>query len=115
MPAVETAIYMPAVETTTYTPTEVISTITETEVISTITQTKVNSKYECPGYTYFVIASEEVTYIYYFYHVYIIQNQRVVKKVYQVEFFVPWNSSYISMEAGYIRNGSLILLDDKKQ
>uniref|UniRef100_A0A914EAS5 Protein kinase domain-containing protein n=1 Tax=Acrobeloides nanus TaxID=290746 RepID=A0A914EAS5_9BILA len=103
-------IAMSDVETTTY--------IVPTEVISTTTQTNVNSKYECPNYIHPVIASEEVTYILDGIYVYKIQNQRVVKKVKEADFFVQSNFSLANIKAGYIRNGSLILLDDmddKKQ
>jgi hypothetical protein len=64
-----------------------------------------------------ILASEEVTYIIDgTYTVYKIQNQRIVKKVSIGNFFVqdfPFYSSDII--AGYIRDGSLILLNWKKQ
>uniref|UniRef100_A0A914EC87 Uncharacterized protein n=1 Tax=Acrobeloides nanus TaxID=290746 RepID=A0A914EC87_9BILA len=94
------------VETTTY--------IVPTEVISTTTQTEVNSNNECPdnGLIH-AIASEEVTYIIRRRDVYKIQNQRVVKTGPIGDFF-QWNAS-LDIHAGYIRNGSLILLDYDKQ
>uniref|UniRef100_A0A914CML9 Uncharacterized protein n=1 Tax=Acrobeloides nanus TaxID=290746 RepID=A0A914CML9_9BILA len=93
---------MPDMKTTNY--------IVPAEVISTTTQTKINSKHECPDQIGIVIASEEVTYILDGSYVYKIQNQRVVKKGSIADFFIQWDYSS-SIDAGYIRNGSLILLD----
>uniref|UniRef100_A0A914C8T2 Uncharacterized protein n=1 Tax=Acrobeloides nanus TaxID=290746 RepID=A0A914C8T2_9BILA len=92
--------------------TEIFATtkIAPTEEIKTTTASLLT---ECPENFSAIAADKNTIFVFSNSDLYKIQNRHVVKKGQKGDFNIHWNYSTI-IETGYIRNGSLILLDSQK-